>query len=121
MRISRGLLAESVLSVNAPDVVEIACLPSSLPIIMEGDKKIITEAVARAVGEPVKIEFVVLDTVPEPANLRTRPKRQIRKPHLCGGLKLKTIHNSKQHLLSLRLRFWKPNNHVFSNGKDVFL
>ena len=82
MRISRGLLAESVLSVNAPDVVEIACLPSSLPIIMEGDKKIITEAVTHAVGEPVKIELVVLDTVPEPAKPENTPEETNQKTPL---------------------------------------
>lgn len=74
MKISRGLLAESVLSVNAPDVVEIACSPASLPIIMDTDKKVITDALARAVGEPVKIELVVLDTVPEPARPGKMPE-----------------------------------------------
>ena len=82
MRISRGLLAESVLSVNASDVVEIACLPSSLPIIMEGDKKIITDALTRAVGEPVKIELVVLDTVPEPAKPENTPEETNQKTPL---------------------------------------
>ncbi|MDE0426489.1 MAG: DNA polymerase III subunit gamma/tau [Candidatus Poribacteria bacterium] len=83
MRISRGLLAESVLSVNATDVVEIACLPSSLPIIMEDDKKIITEALTHAVGEPVKIEWVVLDTVPsEPAKSENTPEETNQKTPL---------------------------------------
>ncbi|RKU38270.1 DNA polymerase III subunit gamma/tau [Candidatus Poribacteria bacterium] len=82
MRISRGLLAESVLSVNGPDVVEIACLPSSFPIIMDDDKKIITEALTRAVGEPVKIELVVLDTVPEPANPENTPEETNQKTPL---------------------------------------
>ena len=66
MKISRGLLAESTLSVSATDVVEIGCLPASFPIIMDNDKKVITDALRRAVGEPVKIKLVVLDTVPEP-------------------------------------------------------
>ena len=82
MRISRGLLAESVLSVNAADVVEIACLPSSLPIIMEDEKKIITEAVTSAVGEPVKIELVVLDLVPEPAKPKNTPEETNQKTPL---------------------------------------
>ena len=66
-RYKNGFLAESVLSVSATNVVEIRCLPASFPIIMDGDKKVITDALRRAVGEPVKIEWFVLDTVPESA------------------------------------------------------
>ena len=74
MKISRGLLAESVLSVNAKNVVEIACSPASIPIIMDSDKKIITDALTRAVGELVKITLVVLETVPEPAAPEKMPE-----------------------------------------------
>ena len=82
MKISRGLLAESVLSVNAPDVVEIACSPASLPIIMDTDKKIITDALTRAVGEPVKIALVVLETVPKPARPEKMPEETNQKTPL---------------------------------------
>lgn len=82
MKISRGLLAESVLSLNASDVVEIACSPASLPIIMDTDKKIITDALTRAVGEPVKIALVVLDAVPEPARPENTPEETNQKTPL---------------------------------------
>ena len=82
MKISRGLLAESVLSVNAPDIVEIACSPASLPIIMDSDKKIITDALTHAVGEPVKIALGVLETVPKPADPEKVPEETTRKTPL---------------------------------------
>ncbi|MXY27570.1 hypothetical protein F4Y59_05335 [Candidatus Poribacteria bacterium] len=50
---------------------------------MEDDKKIITEALTHAVGEPVKIEWVVLDTVPsEPAKSENTPEETNQKTPL---------------------------------------
>lgn len=85
-KFKHGLLEGSVLSVNAANVVEIACSPASLPIIMEGDKKIITEALTGAVGEPVKIELVVLETVPESAGSENMPEETNRKTPLMRRL-----------------------------------
>ena len=96
MKISRGLLAESVLSVSATDVVEIACSPASIPIIIDSDKKIITDALTRAVGEPVKIALVVLETVPEPVRPEKMPEEtnqktpMMRKVEAEGDPQLKT-------------------------------
>lgn len=49
---------------------------------MEDDKKIITEAVTHAVGEPVKIEWVVLDVVSEPAKPQNTPEKKNQKTPL---------------------------------------
>ena len=49
---------------------------------MDNDKKIITDALARAVGEPVKIKWFVLDTVPEPPRHENMPKETNRKTPL---------------------------------------
>ena len=49
---------------------------------MDGDKKIITDALTHAIGEPVKIELVVLDAVPEPAGPESVPKETNRKTPL---------------------------------------
>ncbi len=82
-RICHGLLADSVLSVNATDVVEIGCLPSSFPVIMDRDKAAIIEALTEAVGQPVKIRLVVLETVPGAAGARNMPEQKNRKtPHM---------------------------------------
>ena len=66
-RLGHGVLAGSVPSVNATNVVEIPCSPSYLSIIGDSEKKIIADALTQAVGKPVKIELVALDTVSEPA------------------------------------------------------
>ena len=64
---------------------------------MDNDKKIITDALTRAVGEPVKIEWFVLDTVPEsavPANVPEETNRKtplMRKVEAEDDPQLKTV------------------------------
>lgn len=66
-KFKHGLLAGSVLSVNATNVVEVACSPESLSIVMDSDKKIIADTLTQVVGKPVKTELVALDILREPA------------------------------------------------------
>ena len=85
-KFKHGLLVGSVLSVNAANVIEIACSPASLPIMMESDKKIITDTLTQAVSTPVKIELVVLETTPEPSAPENVPQRTDRKTPLMRRL-----------------------------------
>jgi DNA polymerase-3 subunit gamma/tau len=70
-----GMLAGSVPSVSATNVVEIPCSPSYLSMIGDNDKKIIADTLTQVVGKPVKIELVPLDTVPEPAASEDVPQK----------------------------------------------
>ncbi len=76
------VLEGSVLSVSATGVVEIACSPVYFSIIMDEDKQVIADTVRRAIGEPVKIELVVLDAVPQPARPEHMPEETNQKTPL---------------------------------------
>ena len=67
-KLRSGLLDRSVLSVNGSDMVQIACSPTSLPIVTDEDKKIMANLLTQEVGTPVKIEVVALDTTSESAS-----------------------------------------------------
>ena len=85
-RLRHGVLVDSVPSVNATNVVEIPCSPSYFSMILDSDKKIIADALTQAVGKPVKIELVALDTVPEPAVPEDVPEKTNRKTPLMRKL-----------------------------------
>jgi hypothetical protein len=55
-------------------------------MILDSDKKIIADALTQAVGKPVKIELVALDTVPEPAVPEDVPEKTNRKTPLMRKL-----------------------------------
>jgi DNA polymerase-3 subunit gamma/tau len=82
MKLSHGLLARSVPSVNAANVVEIPCSPSDLAIVIDSDKKIIADTLTQIVGEPVKIELIPLDTVSGPTVTEDAPEKADRKTPL---------------------------------------
>ena len=65
MKLRHGLPNGSIPTVSAANVVEIPCSPSFLPMILDSDKKIITDMLTQAVGKPVKIELIAFDTIPE--------------------------------------------------------
>ena len=85
-RLRHGVLVDSVPSVNATNVVEIPCSPSYFSMILDSDKKIIADALTQAVGKPVKIELVVLDTVSEPTVSEDVPEKTNRKTPLMRRL-----------------------------------
>ena len=85
-RLRHGVLVDSVPSVNATNMVEIPCSPSYFSMILDSDKKIIADALTQAVGKPVRIELVALDTVPEPAVPEDVPEKTNRKTPLMRKL-----------------------------------
>ena len=82
MKLGHGLLARSVPSVNAANVVEIPCSPSDLAIVKDSDKKIIADTLTQMVGEPVKIALVQLDTVSVSEMAEDVPEKVTRKTPL---------------------------------------
>ena len=82
MKLGHGLLAKSVPSVNAANVVEIPCSPSDLAIVKDSDKKIIADTLTQMVGEPVKIALVQLDTVSVSTMAEDAPEKPAQKTPL---------------------------------------
>ena len=78
-KLRSGSLDRSVLSVNGSDTIQIACSPTSLPIVTDEDREIIANLLTQEVGTPVKIELVALDTVPESASDQDATEKTERK------------------------------------------
>ena len=74
-----GLLDRSVLSVNGSDVAQIACSPTSLPMLTDEDKKIMADLLTQEVGRPMKIKVVALDTVSEAESSQDAPEKAQKK------------------------------------------
>lgn len=65
MRLKHGLLTGAVPSVNGTNVVKIACSPAHLPMVLDEDRQRIAKTLSEIVGQPIKVELVKLDAVPQ--------------------------------------------------------
>ena len=81
-KIRNGLLDGSVLTVNGSNTVTIACSRTFLPMVGDGDKKMIADILKQEVGIPVKIELVALDTLTASASAQDGTEEVERKTPL---------------------------------------